>query len=354
MSHFDCLFHLFVLSSLSRITKASLPSPCSWLEGTLTLAKEDSVKKCDSLPFQYVLLDASPKKANGSTTTTTSATTTGSAPSDTVKDAAATKSKFDEYKESLRDFLNNSIAKLEPVNAEDVYKTLTKDYPDYCQAHMSMIQNLEANASVKVQHPFLLRKELLKEGKAEDVQSLERTCQRVIELANVILKGINLDDLLCYYGLKADFRPDAAKTKVQMDKLKVLLIEAYVKKVVALGKLGVIAATRAEAAASEDDAAAAEAKAALKKQVNAVYVEASKVIDMSDARVLAINVWHAYTNQHWGRFGKNLTKLYEEKQQKDVLLELKTMFETELKWEHLTRFLDKQIVTANPQSYRLF
>lgn len=329
-----------------------MPSPCSWLEGSLTLSKDESVKKCDSLPFQYVLLDASPKKSNGGSSTAVAATATDS--------KEPVKSKFDEYKENLRDFLNNSIAKLEPVNAEEVYKTLTKDYPEYCQAHMSMIQNLEANASVKVQHPFLLRQELMRvDAKAEDMQSLERTCQRVIELANLILKGINLDELLCYYGLKADFRPDAAKMKVQMDKQKILLIEAYVKKLVAMGKLGVIAAVRAEKEASElevDGAttATAEAAAAMKKQVNAMYVDASKVIDMSDSRVLAINVWHAFINQHWGRFGKHLNKQYEDKQQKDVLLELKTMFETELKWEHATKFLDKFMVTANPQSYRLF
>lgn len=320
----------------------------------MTLAKDENVKKCDSLPFQYVLLDASPKKSNGATSTAAAAASSSSSSSSPAGDSKeAVKSKFDEYKENLRDFLNNSIAKLEPANAEDVYKTLTKDYPDYYQAHMSLIQNLETNVSIKVQHPFLLRQELLKEGKAEDVQSLERTCLRVVELANLILKGINLDELLCYYGLKADFRPDAAKLKVQMDKQKILLIEAYVKKLVAMGKLGVIDAVRAEAG-EEENSGTAEAASAMRKQVNAMYVEASKVIDMSDARVLAINIWHAYINQQWGRFGKHLNKLYEDKQQKDVLLELKTMFSTELKWEHATKFLDKFMVTANPQNYRLF
>lgn len=315
----------------------------------MTLAKDDSVKKCDSLSFQYILLDASPKKSNGSSSTAATATDGNG------KDGAATKSKFDEHKENLRDFLNNSIAKLEPVNAEEVYKTLTKDYPDYCQAHMSMIQNLENNFSIKVQQPFLLRKELLKEGKAEEAASLERSLLRIVDLANLIVKGINLDELLCYYGLKnTDFRPDAAKVKTQMDKSKVLLIEAYVKKLVALGKLSVIAAVRAESAGEEDVVARAEAAATMKKQVNAMYIEASKVIDMSDSRVLSINIWHAYLNQHWGRFAKHLNKLYEEKQQKDVLLELKTMFGTELKWEHVTKYLDKLTVTANPQTYRLF
>lgn len=319
-----------------------MPSPCSWLEGSLTLAKEDSVKKCDSLPFQYVLLE-SPKKSNGSAS---------SASSGESKEAA--KSKFDEYKENLRDFFNNSIVKLEPTNAEEVYKTLVKDYPEFYQAHMSMIQNLENNSSIKVQYPFSLRNELMAEGaKAEDVQSLEKTCNRIIELSNLILQGINLDELLCYYGLKVDFRPDAAKLKVQMDKQKILLVEAFVKKLVATGKLVVLSEKRKSAGETEDDQGSTD-QAGLRKQINNMYVEASKLIDMGDSRVAMINVWHSYVNQQWGRFGKHLNKLYEEKQQKEVLQEMRTMFKSELKWEHVSKFLDKYIVTANPQGYRLF
>lgn len=261
------------------------------------------------------------------------------------------KSKFDEYKENLRDFLNNSIAKLEPANAEDLYKTLNKDYPEFHQAHMSMIQNLENNASVKIQQPLLLRQEVAKESKAEDVANLEKTCHRIVELANLIIKGINLDELLCYYGLKADFRPDAAKMKTQMDKQKMLLIEAFVKKMVALGKLSVI---KGEGVKDEMGESQGESLNAVKKQMHGLYVEASKLVDMTDSRVLAMNVWHAYSQQHWGRLAKHLNKLYEEKQQKEVLQEMKLVFEQELKWEHARRYLDKLTVTANPQGYRLF
>lgn len=290
-----------------------------------------------------MLLDASPKRNNGSGTTNT-------ATSDS-KDAG--RSKYDEYKDNLRDFINNNISKLEPANAEEVYKALAKEHPDYCQMHMSLIQNLESNVGVKVQYPFLLRQELQKEGKAEDVNALEVSCQRIVELANLIMKGINLDDLLCYYGLKVDFRPDAAKQKAQMDKQKMLLIDAYVKKTVAMGKLGVIAAAHAQSE-KQDTSSTTEATATLRKQMNVMYLECSKLTDMSDARVLQMNVWHSFINQHWGRFGKQLNKIYEEKQQKELLSELQAMFETELKWEHAARYLSKFMVTANPQAYRLF
>lgn len=335
----------------------------------MTLTKDDNVKKVDVVPFQYILLDAAPKKANGTSsgaiagpsstsTSLSSSTTSSSSSSSSTASKEATKSKFDEHKESLRDFLSNSIVKLEPTNAEDIYKQLLKDYPEFSQAHMSMLQNVENNLSVKVQHPFLLKAELLQRkdnNKSADVSNLERSCQRIIELADLILKDINVDTLLTYYGLKVDFREDAAKIKVFMDKKKLLLIEAYVKKLVALGKLTVISAVRGTAAAdaSEGEPAVDTAQSIYEK-MNATYIEASKVIDMGDSRVLAINIWHAYLNKHWGRFGKYLNKVYEDKQQRDVLLELKTMFETELKWEHAAKFIDKQAVTTNPMSYRLF
>lgn len=303
------------------------------------------MKKVDVVPFQYILLDAAPKKTNGSVTTASSSTTGSS--SSSSKEAA--KSKYDEYKENLRDFLSNSIPKLEPTNAEEVYKQLLKDYPEFTQAHMSMLQNVEGNLAIRVQYPFLLKQELAKkETKAADVQSLERSCQRIVELSDLILKDINAEALLAYYGLKADYREDAAKIKSAMDKKKILMIEAFVKKLVALGKLTVIAAVRGDATE------AAEESQTVQERMNAAYAEASKWIDMGDSRVVPIQIWHAFGTKQWGRFGKYLNKVYEEKQQRDVLLELKTMYEAELKWEHVAKFLDKQMVTANPQSYRLF
>lgn len=325
----------------------------------MTLSKDDNVKKVDVVPFQYILLDAAPKKTNGTssgaiapTSTSPSSSTSTSPPTTTSKEA--TKSKFDEHKESLRDFLSNSIVKLEPTNAEEVYKQLLKDYPEFSQAHMSMLQNVENSLSVKVQHPFSLKAELLLRKDNKDLLNLERSCQRIIELADLILKDINVDNLLTYYGLKVDFREDAVKIKGFMDKKKLLLIEAYVKKLVALGKLTVIAAVRATATDGSECEAATDTTQSMQEKMNATYIEASKVIDMGDSRVLAINIWHAYLNKHWGRFGKYLNKVYEDKQQRDVLMELKTMFETELKWEHAAKFVDKQAVTANPMSYRLF
>lgn len=329
----------------SRIAKAGLPTSCSWLEGSLTLSKEESVKKVDLMTFQYVLLDPALKKSNGAAAITT---TGGKEP---------TKSKFDEYKDNLRDFQSNAIPKLDEENAEEIYKALVKEYPDYAQAHLSMIQNVDNRISVKMQYPFLLKQELSKERSQENMDELAGDFMRIIELGDLAIKAIKLEELLSYYGIKVDHRADAAKIKATMDKQKMMLIEAYTRKVCALGRLGVLYSVRQPVEITEAESSMPEGKGlitSLTTHINAAYLEVSKIIDMTDSKVLSINLWNAYHNQHWGRYAKYLNKLYEDKQQKDVLLELRALMATELQWEHVAKFLDKAVVTANPQSYRLF
>jgi tripeptidyl-peptidase II len=81
--------------SNEKLTKAAIPAQCSWLEGSLSLAKEEAGRKIDTNVFQYILSEgpAVKKTSNGA-----------------GKDNG--KSKSDEYKEGLRDYQNNMIPKL--------------------------------------------------------------------------------------------------------------------------------------------------------------------------------------------------------------------------------------------------
>jgi tripeptidyl-peptidase II len=50
---------------------------------------------------------------------------------------------------------------------------------------------------------------------------------------------------------------------------------------------------------------------------------------------------------------KFLQKLYDEKQQREVLEEIQNIVKQK-EWDHICKVLNKMIVTANPQNYRPF
>lgn len=318
--------------------KAGISGQFSWLEGTITYAKEALGKTVDIHPFQYYLVEgpAGKKASNGG----------GSA---NGKDL--TKSKYDEHKENLRDFLCNAIPKLDTANAEDVYKTIVQDHPDYLPVHMSMIHNLEGgNGDIKNQLPFTFKSEVAKE---KDLESKKAILSRIVDLSDLIIKKTPVDTLLAYYGLKSDTRPDAAKIKANMDKQKALLIEAWTKKVIALGKLKLLI--------TDGDEEAAEASGGDEKwdteeigaAINSIYVDVGKLLDVNDQKVALITLWHAFTNSHLGRMAKVLHKMYEEKMQRDILEESRFLFK-DLDWPNVVTVISRMIVNANPQSYRPF
>lgn len=89
--------------SVNRLSKAGLINQCSWLQGALSTTKDETARKIDQIPFEYVLPDGpAVVKKNGS-------------PKTNNKEG---KSKFDEYLEGLRDYQNGQISKLGKFAAE--------------------------------------------------------------------------------------------------------------------------------------------------------------------------------------------------------------------------------------------
>lgn len=151
-----------------------------------------------------------------------------------------------------------------------------------------------------------------------------------------------------------------------MDKQKTTLLDAYVRKAIALGKLSVIENLEN----NQKTSAAVNIDA-----FNELYNDISMFIDPTDLKVLPrfllsvsyiyilyeilysqviyIALWHAYINGHFGRMTKILQKLYEEKYQREILEELQLVVK-ELKWDHVHDALQKIAITSNPGSYRPF
>ena len=66
-------------------------------------------------------------------------------------------------------------------------------------------------------------------------------------------------------------------------------------------------------------------------------------------------LWHAFNHKHIGRQLKYLTKLYEEKPQREILEEQQLLVKNKGKlWSHIAKNLARLTVTANPQSFRAF
>lgn len=303
--------------SNEKVTKAGFPSQCSWLDGTVTYAKDELGRKVDTVSFQYILIEGPlAKKPNGC--------------------AKENKSKLEEYKEGLRDYQNGMIPKLDLADAEEIYQELIVSNPKFLAAHISLIQNLEtAEPKTQMPHAYVAAVE-----KMEDKKGLKTTLNRIIDLADLVIRESDVEGLLSYYGIKTDTRPDAAKIKVNMDKQKSVLLEAYGKKIIAMGKLHVVTAN-------------AEEVEELLNEIDEVFTGIGKFTDINDVKYLPVGVWHAFLHKHFGRMSKYLHKLYEEKQQREILEEQRRVFR-ELNWCHVEKVMDRIIVNANPQTYRLF
>lgn len=129
-----------------------------------------------------------------------------------------------------------------------------------------------------------------------------------------------------------------------MDKQKSNLLEAYVRKAIALSKLFILDGGAAEKAAAGGDE---------RDQLNSIYTDVGKFMAYTDAKVIMMTLWYSYRHQHYGRMMKCLQKIYEEKLQRDVLDEQR-LVANELKMNHICTLLHRTAVTANPLTYRLF
>lgn len=90
-------------------------------------------------------------------------------------------------------------------------------------AHLQLIQNIETS-ELKTQLPLTFSAAQLKkvccdgddsnvEKQREDRQRQQNALERIIKLADIVIKEIDADALLSYYGIKNDIRSDAAKIK---------------------------------------------------------------------------------------------------------------------------------------------
>lgn len=373
-----------------KLSKANLPAQCAWLSGNLVFPKDEAGRRIALHPFTYILNPAEKKSnsnggsngANSNNATPAAAATVnanalkpkaqgtpqgetntansvggdgvtlqnevpanggGVAPSSPQKG----KTSADDYAEILRDFQCSHIAKCELEKAEKIYNDVVVAHPKHLPAHLQLIQNLEST-ELKTQLPLAfvaaVQQKRSSEGdeasvdkQRDDLQKQRSVLERIVKLADIVIKETDADALLSYNGLKNDTRPDAPKIKTNMDKQKNNLLEALSKKGIAVAKLCVLDDNLKDHLA----------------ELNDIYTEIIKFVDANDNKAIQFAMWHAYAHNHYGRMYKYVSKMIEDKRTREHFEELAAI-NSSLGYEHTKAVIDRMTVTAFPNSFRLF
>ncbi|KAJ8670647.1 hypothetical protein QAD02_001906 [Eretmocerus hayati] len=298
----------------SKISKGATLG--TYLTGTITFCKDEIGKKVDIHPFKFVLSEPAKKSTNQNN-----------------KNDKEKATKWEEYNEALRDLRCSWLAKLEPTeNTHELYNDLKIDYPDHLPVHTAMLASLDSSDAPRlVPHDDLSDATVTFAGK-------------IVTIADEVLKAIDQDKLLAYYGAKSDQRPDAAKIKANMDKQKNCLIEALVKKGCAQARLYVTGKRKNE---SEEDLKP------LADSVNSIWADVQKYAEPTDTKVLILSLWHAHINQHYGRYLKLLNRFYEDKPVKEIDEKIVDLAKT-LGWDYLAQHITTSLPFKYPPGYLLF
>ncbi|OXU24497.1 hypothetical protein TSAR_010597 [Trichomalopsis sarcophagae] len=305
------------LTNESKISKGA--SLGSYLQGTITFCKDEIGKKVDVHPFKYVLSEPAKKPASQQNNKN----------DNNNKDKTT---KWDEYNEAMRDLQCTWLAKLEPgEHAKELYSDLKITFPDCLAIHIAMLTSLDSTDNPRyVPHDDI-------------TEAVINFSGQIVTIADEIIKAIDQEKLLAYYGLKNDQRPDAAKIKSATDKQKNCLIEALVKKGCAMARLYIHGKRKNDAEESQ----------ALLDNVNNLWRDAQKFAEATDSKVIVLSLWHAHINKHYGRYMKLLTKYYEDKPVKEVDEKLIDVAKT-LGWDYLAQHITTSIPFKYPPAHILF
>lgn len=266
----------------------------------------------------------------------------------------------------FENIINLVLLLIEPGEyANLLYGELKNLFSDHLPVHTAMLISLDSPEA---------RRHVPHDDISEESVSL---ANQIITVADAVITNIDQDKLLAYYGLKSDQRDDAAKIRTTMEKQKLSLIKALVKKGCALARLYVHSAKK-----GEGDRQSYEH---LLESVTHHWQEVQKFAEPTDIKarnfeiwlllfnnyyylfkeaicknkillylqVITLSLWHAHINNHYGRYLKLLLRYYEDNPLKEVdekCIELANI----LGWEHLSRHIKTSIPSRYPPSYRSF
>ncbi|KAK6617784.1 hypothetical protein RUM43_014012 [Polyplax serrata] len=315
-----------------RINKEVYPG--HYLSGTITYTKDEIGKKADIYPFKYVL----PEQCKKSSTS-----------SEDNKEQEKDRTKYQEYKDSLKDLKISWLGKVEwGPEAQELYEELKVAYPENLAVHVSMLQCLEPN-EVKSLGFLPLINANLKDQEKEEIAERSR---KIIAVADEIISAVDSAQLLAYLGMKSDARADAGKIKMKMNEQKNALIDAYCRKGCALCRLYYIEQPSDNREDFGDSPNCGNENPNL-QGVHNIWREVLKFAEPTDTSVIYFMMWHATVCGHYARLAKLLHKLQERKCCREIDLKLVEAYK-KLGWDHCEKFLTSWIPVRYPTTYRTF
>jgi len=176
-----------------------------YLTGTMSLAKDDAVKKAVSYPFKYVLTESASKKSS-SKSNMKNAEVAKSA--DATSEADEKKKLEEEFHNAVRDLKLQWIPKLGVQSG--ILADLASQCADHIPYHVAVLHYLDNDANGD--------------------KKKRRNLKAVVRKADEVIGLVSKNEILKTDGAKKDVRQDAPTVKADMDKQKTALIDALCRK----------------------------------------------------------------------------------------------------------------------------
>ncbi|XP_022341956.2 tripeptidyl-peptidase 2-like [Crassostrea virginica] len=282
------------------------------LLGSMSLLKNEPLTEASSVPFKYVITEIA-KKDNSKKEKK------GGKDKGEKEGEKKEKTKDEEYKEALRDLQISWISKLEADHS--LFDDLRGQFPDHLPLYTARLQSLDNHKD---------RKKFLGE---------------IMDLSKLIISKIDQKELMSYYGMKSDPRPEAASIKSEKDKLKETLIDSYFR-------LGKAQATVLETRAQEEGDTEG-LPAVSPEDMKETYETLQQWIDLNDSKVSYFTMVYAQYMKQYGRALKLLQKSYEEKPTQEMEVTAIKLLK-ELGWDHCVVHQENWLHVRYPKTYRPF
>ncbi|KAL8612352.1 hypothetical protein ACOMHN_020171 [Nucella lapillus] len=342
-----------------------------YLSGSLSLAREEPAKKASTIGFNLVLTET-PQRSNaaknGKGKNKEDKGKDKGKDKEKEKEKEKEKSKEEEYTEAVRDLKISWIQKLPAENG--LYEQVKQEYPGHIPVLLARLQLLD------------------------NAEGRQKSLGEILSLAQEVVSLIDTDELLMYFGMKTDQRPDASTIKTEMEKKKSWMLSALVYQGLAQatalsdgeefffdspsstpdspdGKEKTSGAGEGTGSPSAFALPSSSSSEVTLQDLDNTFVEIQKFADLTDSKVLPFSVRHAMVHKHFGRavlpfsvrhamvhkqYGrvvKLLNKQGEDKGSKKIDSQLVQIY-SKMGWLHCSRFQENALPVKYPQSYRLF
>ncbi|CAL8107213.1 unnamed protein product [Orchesella dallaii] len=326
--------NLFVSSAVTDKNLKNLPGTSTlYLQGSLTVTKDEVGKKLCTYPLKLVIPDPQ-SKIKG--------------PSSSSKDP--NKSKVEEMQEQLRDIQINWLSKLDSEESRKLYNYLLEKDASHLPLHVARLQALDSLPSSESTTTSSDTENSNNTPGGSKGQKTPEICNEMIDLADKILGMVDQPALLAFYGTRSSSSAsqlDATKTKQSMDKQKNAVVEALVKKGLAMAELLKLS----DAPSSTDST-----KAITLEGLDDVLFEVQKFAELSDSRVMEFAYQHALARGQNGRALRMIMKQIESEPAKwnaEVDKKVLDVFKN-LNWAHCVWMWEGLQLLRYPKDYRPF